>query len=307
MRSAQSPFKQPVVQSNDAALLPANQRWHSVSRTTPIIRAARSADGTVAERLPPDHVFAGLVRNNYRCLLIDPPTRFVAGTKGRPQHYTRMTDADIAALPVADLLHPEGAWIFLWVTSPKLYAPAGSRTQRSSNDVARSWGARYSGRAFVWIKTKAKATVPIINCEHDLHVGMGFTTRKNAEDCLLFRTGMPQRLARDVREVIVSPVREHSRKPEEAIARIERFCPGPRVELFARDERDGWDPWGDEIGIFNERVFNCAEQILELAASARGPNEEQLCRAAEIAEADQTLVPCTEIRASYGCTGPAFV
>jgi N6-adenosine-specific RNA methylase IME4 len=84
---------------------------------------------------------------------------------------------------------------------------------------------------------------------------MGFTTRKNAEDCLLFRTGMPQRLARDVFEVIVSPIREHSRKPDEAIVRIERFCPGPRVELFARESRDGWDAWGDEIGMFNEAPY----------------------------------------------------
>jgi N6-adenosine-specific RNA methylase IME4 len=118
----------------------------------------------------------------------------------------------------------------------------------------------------VWIKTKAKATAPTIHPEHDLHVGMGFTTRKNAEDCLLFRTGMPQRLARDVREVIVSPVREHSRKPDEAISRIERFCPGPRVELFAREAREGWDSWGDEVGMFNERGCDCADQLLESAA-----------------------------------------
>jgi hypothetical protein len=42
---------------------------------------------------------------------------------------------------------------------------------------------------------------------------------------------------RTVREVIISPRREHSRKPDEAIARIERFCPGPRVELFAGEKR----------------------------------------------------------------------
>ena len=209
MCSVQSTIKHCTVEASDAGLLTARQDG-----------ASAISPGGMTERLPPDHVFAGLVRNGYRCLLIDPPTRFVAGTKGRPQHYERMTDADIAALPVGDLLHPEGAWIFLWVTSPKLYAPAGSRTQLSPDDVVRPWGARYSGRAFVWVKTKAKATTPVIHCEHDLHVGMGFTTRKNAEDCLLFRTGMPQRLARDVREVIVSPVREHSRKPDEAIARI---------------------------------------------------------------------------------------
>jgi N6-adenosine-specific RNA methylase IME4 len=218
-------------------------------RIAPVLRPA--ADGRTREILPPDHVFAGLARNYYPCVLIDPPTRFVAGTKGRPQHYDRMTDADIAALPISDLLHPEGAWIFLWVTSPKLYAPPGSRTQLSPNDVARAWGARFSGRAFVWVKTKASVTASTIHRVNDLHVGMGFTTRKNAEDCLLFRTGMPTRLARDVREVIISSIREHSRKPDEAVARIEQFCPGPRVELFARETRDGWDAWGEEVGLFS--------------------------------------------------------
>ena len=227
------------------------ERAEAKATIVPAMPAAGPTDRNSAEILPPGHVFAGLRRNGYRCVLIDPPTRFVAGTKGRPQHYKRLTDADIAALPVADLLHSEGAWIFVWTTSPKLYAPAGSRTQLSPGAVAGAWGARYSGRAFMWIKTHAKVTMPIIHCERDLHVGMGYTTRKNAEDCLLFRTGRPERLARDVHEVIISPVREHSRKPVEAIARIERFCPGPRVELFAREVRERWDCWGDEIGMFN--------------------------------------------------------
>jgi hypothetical protein len=54
--------------------------------------------------LPAEHPFAGLRLHHYRCVLIDPPTKFVTGTKGRPQHYGRMTDAEIAALPVGDLL-----------------------------------------------------------------------------------------------------------------------------------------------------------------------------------------------------------
>jgi hypothetical protein len=152
-----------TVQPNSAPVLAPSQDGLSVPRKPCITSAASPADDSVKERLSPDHVFADLTRNGYRCLLIDPPTRFVAGTKGRPQHYNRMTDADIAALPVADLLHPEGAWIFLWVTSPKLYAPTRSRTHLSPDNVARAWGARYSGRAFVWIKTKALATAPIIH------------------------------------------------------------------------------------------------------------------------------------------------
>src|SRR5262249_44563904 len=119
-------------------------------------------------------------------------------------------------------------------------------------------------------------TAPTIHRVNDLHVGMGFTTRKNAEDCLLFRTGMPTRLARDVREVIISPVREHSRKPNEAIARIEQFCPGPRVELFAREAGIGWDAWGDEVGLFDGTQKACQGQTEK---SLRCPNASTLVNA----------------------------
>jgi N6-adenosine-specific RNA methylase IME4 len=46
--------------------------------------------------------------------------------------------------------------------------------------------------------------------------------------------------------------REHSRKPDEALARIERLVDGPYIELFARSDRDGWDSWGDQAGMFNQ-------------------------------------------------------
>jgi N6-adenosine-specific RNA methylase IME4 len=54
-----------------------------------------------------------------------------------------------------------------------------------------------------------------------------------------------------VRELIVAPVREHSRKPDETYQRIEQFCAGPYVELFARQRRPNWDSWGDQVGKFN--------------------------------------------------------
>jgi MT-A70 len=119
--------------------------------------------------------------------------------------------------------------------------------------MVRGWaGARYSGRAFVWIKTKrSRGQQLFIHADDDLHMGQGYTTRKNAEDCLIFKAGRPERLARDVREPILAPAREHSRKPDEAIERIERLCAGPRVELFARESvRPNWDLWGNEVGKF---------------------------------------------------------
>jgi N6-adenosine-specific RNA methylase IME4 len=207
---------------------------------------------TEPDQLPAGHAFAGLKARHYRCVLVDAPTAFLAGTKGRPQHYPRMSDREIAGLPVADLLHPDGAWIFLWVTSPKLYPPTLSGQLLSPADIVRPWGARYSARALVWVKTKKSAAngLPFGITADSLHRGMGYTTRKGAKDCLLFKFGTPKRLAKDIDEVILAPVREHSRKPDEAIERIERFCAGPRVELFARATRPGWDSWGDEISKF---------------------------------------------------------
>ena len=57
--------------------------------------------------------------------------------------------------------------------------------------------------------------------------------------------------ARNVAKLIVSPRREHSRKPDEAYGRIQRLVSGPYLELFARQSRTGWDSIGDEAGLFD--------------------------------------------------------
>ena len=64
--------------------------------------------------------------------------------------------------------------------------------------------------------------------------------------------GSPKRLAKDVHQVIAAPRQEHSRKPGEVHSRIERYCAGPRLELFARAPRMGWTVWGNETDKFAE-------------------------------------------------------
>ena len=76
---------------------------------------------------------------------------------------------------------------------------------------------------------------------------MGYATRSNTEVCLLATRGSPLRLAADVHSVVIAPVGEHSAKPDEVYRCIERLYPGPRLELFARRQREGWTTWGDEI------------------------------------------------------------
>ena len=52
----------------------------------------------------------------------------------------------------------------------------------------------------------------------------------------------------DVSSVIVSPRREHSRKPEAVRTRISRMYPTARkVELFCRESAAGWETWGNQV------------------------------------------------------------
>lgn len=198
-----------------------------------------------------------LPEGRYSCLLADPPWTFQGytddvGSRDIRRHYATMKPADIEALPVADIAARD-AFLFLWVTGPCLERAFG---------VMRAWGFRYSGIGFTWVKIKrglSEQQLRIIRmADHNLHVGLGFGTRKNTEVCLLARRGSPVRLAKNIREVILAPVREHSRKPDEARERIERFCAGPRVELFARDTRPGWTSWGTEVGKFDHKPGEAA-------------------------------------------------
>ena len=94
--------------------------------------------------------------------------------------------------------------------------------------------------AFVWLKQNRKSP--------GWFYGLGFWTRGNAEVCLLATRGHPKRQAANVHQFIISPVREHSRKPEEAREKIVALMGDlPRVELFARQSPPGWDVWGNEV------------------------------------------------------------
>ena len=84
------------------------------------------------------------------------------------------------------------------------------------------------------------------------YMGLGYWTRANTEPCLLATRGNPKRINADVRQAIIEPRREHSRKPPGVHARIERLVAGPYLELFARARQTGWDAWGNEIDKFRE-------------------------------------------------------
>lgn len=182
----------------------------------------------------------------FRVILADPPWTFQTHSeKGKDRspekHYGCMDLAAIMRLPVS-YVAAKDCWLFLWTTWPHL---------NQAMRVIDYWGFEYCGSGFVWAKTRPGHDGGPIGSK-DWDMGLGYTTRKNTEPCLLARRGRPQRLSRSVRELVVSPRREHSRKPDRIRADIEAFAPGPYLELFARSERPGWTVWGNETGRFSE-------------------------------------------------------
>jgi N6-adenosine-specific RNA methylase IME4 len=157
---------------------------------------------------------------------------------------------DLKALPVKELAADDAA-LFLWAVMPEL---------PGALDVMNAWGFTYKTTAFVWIKTTENANGILLNGD-GLHWGMGYWTRANTEVCLFGTRGAPKRVAKDVHQVIVSPVGAHSRKPEQANARIERLLDGPYLEMFGRRPMEGWTVWGNDInrGLFHQNIPHVSE------------------------------------------------
>ena len=176
----------------------------------------------------------GLPQGHFRCIVIDPPWKPVQGEKGRPLHYARLKAADLKRLgeAIEGLAHPEGCWVFMWCKNQML-----SIALRMAED---DWRLKFSSVFLYWNKVR---------------MGMGKTSRRQVELLLLFKVKRsPGIAAHDVSEhleYVEELAREHSRKPDESFARIERFCAGPRLEIFSRQSREGWAAFGDQKGLFD--------------------------------------------------------
>jgi N6-adenosine-specific RNA methylase IME4 len=169
----------------------------------------------------------------YAVLCADPPWHFEVYNeesgveRAAGNYYPTMSLDEICALPVLSLAAPD-AILFMWTTAPHL---------QESFQVLAAWGFEYKTNA-VWVKDK---------------IGLGYFVRNQHELLLVATRGdMPSPSpANRPPSVISAPRREHSRKPDEAYALIEAMYPAlPKLELFARQRRPGWDVWGNETDKF---------------------------------------------------------
>lgn len=186
----------------------------------------------------------------FACILADPAWHHASRSpKGQTRrspshHYKTMPLAEICALPVREVAAKD-CHLFLWTTWPHL---------PQALQVMQAWGFKYSSCFLTWVKLNPTKGDVIWFDASDFHVGMGYTSRKNTEILLLGRRGNPKRLSKSVRELMIAARREHSRKPDETHARIEAYCAGPRLEMFARESRAGWATWGNEATKFDREA-----------------------------------------------------
>jgi N6-adenosine-specific RNA methylase IME4 len=188
--------------------------------------------------------FAGLPRGHYRVALVDPPWTFHAWShrgegKGACQHYRCQSLEEIIALPVDQLMAQDAA-LFLWVVQPML--PEALR-------VLAAWGFEYRTVAFVWLKMPRGWRKDETPLRIRPRMGLGYHTRSGSEQCwLALRGNGYKRQAMGVEQVLFAPIREHSRKPNEVVKRIDQLVGDvPRIELFAREQSPGWSAWGDQV------------------------------------------------------------
>jgi N6-adenosine-specific RNA methylase IME4 len=180
----------------------------------------------------------------HRRVLIDPPWPYDDAGPGKRgatgRHYAALSLVEIESL-VRGLLQGElplsaeafrvaaDATLFVWTTNAFL---------AEAHYLAKAWGWRISS-VITWGKVCRSRP-------DQLKLGVGTWVRNCTEHLVVATRGRPVVLDRAVPSLFLAPAGKHSEKPDAAYRLMERLCPGPGLELFARAVRPGWTGWGDQ-------------------------------------------------------------
>ena len=169
-----------------------------------------------------------LPNGKWKLLLVDPPWQYenkrTGGSmrSGVEQHYDTLSIKDLCELPIGNLSEANSI-MFLWATTPLI---------PEALEVMKAWGFTYKSAVF-WRKM--------------MSLGMGYWFRGQVELCLLGIRGNVKAFGLQKPNFIQSRVRKHSQKPSEMYNLIELLGIDSKIELFARERREGWDAWGDQL------------------------------------------------------------
>lgn len=196
------------------------------------------------------NLLEGLPFGHFAVIAADVPSKYVTRSdkgmgRSAERHYSTMTDSELLQLNVISHAAPD-SFLFYWVTGPLLAVGAHI-------PIMKSWGFTPTAIWGVWIKPTKKhwENGTLLLDDALFKMGMGHTSRQNAEFVVIGRRGKPMRISKRVRQIMMEPLREHSRKPERFFENVEEFCAGPRLELFGRQQRIGWTVRGNESEKFD--------------------------------------------------------
>jgi len=205
----------------------------------------------------------------YSIILSDPPWPYkdkaCAGKRGASFKYPCMSMDELTGMRgyIDEIVEPDSV-LFMWSTAPMI---------GESIHLMNAWGYTFKTFAFVWIKTNKNGInhcldtgqpvmlATYITAQGDMFtygdfMGMGHYTRSNAEFVILGIRGKGlKRGDLSVHQVVISPIREHSRKPDEVKERIKLlYGEQKRIELFSREPFSGFDQHGNETDKFKSSV-----------------------------------------------------
>jgi N6-adenosine-specific RNA methylase IME4 len=173
----------------------------------------------------------------FRVILSDPPWKFgdsLPGPKrGASSHYGCLSVSEIARFPLPPIA--KDATLVLWRVASMIEEAAF---------IVRAWG--FVPKAeLVWVKTQVGSD----GRHKKLRIGMGRQVRNAHEVAIIATRGKgAARLSKSEPSVVFAPRAQHSRKPDASYELLERLYEGPRVELFATREREGWSCYGNALG-----------------------------------------------------------
>lgn len=162
------------------------------------------------------------------------------GTRGARNHYSTLKLEQLKLLPVNGLVG-ETAHLYLWTTGAFM---------AEAYELALHWGFQPKG-VIPWVKTKRDAVNAIARTGDLLagvRMGMGVYVRWCTEFVVFGVKGKLPTLRNDALGITFGPRSKHSEKPDEMYDLIRSLSPEPRIDLFARSHRIGFDAWGDEVG-----------------------------------------------------------
>lgn len=197
------------------------------------------------------------MENKYKIIYCDPPWQY-KNQKTRAatnNHYPTLSLQDLKSLNIRSIAS-DNSVLAMWYTSA---------FAREAMELASAWGFTIKTmKLFTWVKlnknyikniTKNMKKHGCMNSSDvlylindQLRLGLGNYTRANSEDCLLAVRGKGvRRVNNSINQVILAPIGKHSEKPLEAREKLELLYGNiPRIELFARQNVDGWHAWGNE-------------------------------------------------------------